>query len=173
MKKSIYFIALLPPTEILEEVMAFKQEVKTRFQSKKALTSPAHITLVPPFKMTDDKSIAMRREIAAFNHTLTPFLVHLQDFSAFPPRVVFINVEPSTALSNCKKAITQHFYEKFDVETKDNFPFHPHMTIAFKDLKEAVFPDAWAYFQEQSYERYFQAEAVTLLRFREGKWYVF
>ena len=50
MSKALFFIGIIPHTEILDEVQEFKHYCKTRFDSSKALNSPAHITLIPPFK---------------------------------------------------------------------------------------------------------------------------
>ena len=51
---NMYFIALVLPTEINDEILKWKLFMKDHFNCLVALRSPAHITLVPPFWMNDD-----------------------------------------------------------------------------------------------------------------------
>jgi len=53
---------------------------------------------------------------------------------------------------------------------KQERPFHPHVTIAGRDLKERDFATAWAYFQSQTYEAAFEANAISLLVNTDTGW---
>jgi hypothetical protein len=44
------------------------------------------------------------------------------------------------------------------------------MTVAFKDLKRSVFPEAWTYFSSHPYRRSFVADALTLLIHTGQQW---
>ena len=46
---SRYFIAIIPPSPILEEVQEIKNYFKDKYESRAALNSPPHITLHMPF----------------------------------------------------------------------------------------------------------------------------
>jgi len=67
--------------------------------------------------------------------------------------------------------LTAALKQNLDFEDPRNkWPFHPHITIAHRDLAERDFPDVWAFFREKIFERKFEADALTLLRNMEGKW---
>ncbi|RIV18967.1 2'-5' RNA ligase family protein [Fibrisoma montanum] len=163
----LYFIALLPPADIQREVTAFKQTALERFGSGHALRSPPHITLIPPFRR-DQTDFAPLQTLA---DRQVPFPVSLRDFDRFGRRVIFVNVLPSEFLSACQQQIAEFCRTTYAVEP-DRRPFHPHMTVAFRDLTQSAFPGAWAYFSAQSYDRRFTADAFALLRHTGQGWVV-
>jgi 2'-5' RNA ligase len=46
----LYFVALIPHLALRKEIKALKKEIHTNTGAKKALNSPAHITIQRPFK---------------------------------------------------------------------------------------------------------------------------
>ncbi|WP_080239338.1 2'-5' RNA ligase family protein [Spirosoma rigui] len=163
----LYFMALLPDPGIQAEVTRFKQAAQEHFGSSQALKSPAHITLIPPFR-TDRTDFAALQTVAMAQN---PFMVQLRHFDRFDNRVIFVDVVPASALLACQTRLADFCASQFAI-TPDSRPFHPHMTVAFKDLRQAIFPDAWAYFSAQSYERTFTARGITLLVHTGQQWQV-
>ena len=53
--KNRYFIGIVPPFPIFEQVLEVKHYFRDHFQSKAALQSPPHITLHMPFDWKDKK----------------------------------------------------------------------------------------------------------------------
>ncbi len=51
---SLYFIALIPDLSLRKEIKALKDEIYTNTDAKKALNSPAHITIQRPFRRDND-----------------------------------------------------------------------------------------------------------------------
>jgi 2'-5' RNA ligase len=47
-------------------------------------------------------------------------------------------------------------------------PFHPHITLAFRDLKKTMFEAAWNEFKEKSFQTSFVMNAIDLLK-HDGK----
>ena len=161
----LYFIALLPDQAIRDEVTAFKQTARERFGSGHALRSPPHVTLIPPFRSEQTDFTLLQ----PFAQAQPPFAVRLRNFDRFDSRVIFVHVEPEPSLSACQTRLVTFCRDHFGIRL-DARPFHPHMTVAFRDLERSVFGEAWSYFSEQSYERSFRADAVTLLRHTEHGW---
>lgn len=164
---NLYFIALLPDQAIQDEITAFKQTAQERFGSGHALKSPPHITLIPPFR--SDRTDFSALQLLADEQK--PFSVHLRNFDRFGSRVIFVNVLPEPALLSHQKRLADFCSNQWGIQP-DFRPFHPHMTVAFKDLKRSVFPEAWAYFSAQSYERLFMAQAYTLLIHTGQRWII-
>ena len=168
----LYFIALVPPPSIYEEVTAFKQYAAQHFDSGHALSSPPHITLIPPFRWPENQYTRLRTSLTNFRFRAPSFSIKLLHFSSFPPRVIFIDVAENTALISLQKQLAQHFVQQLDIQHKSPFGFHPHMTVAFRDLKKEVFPKAWAHFSEQTYQRVFSVDQLALLQHDGKKWQI-
>lgn len=161
--KYLWFIALLPPEPIREEVTAFKEYAAEHFGSRRALRSPAHITLFPPFQMERSQLPALESELETFSRQQLSFPLELDGFSSFPPRVIFVDARPSEALNRLQKALQDHLKDRLGMAYPGAHGFHPHMTVAFKDLRKSMYRPAWAYFQKVAYQREFSVDAITLL----------
>ena len=61
-KKTLYFIAILPPDSIQKEVTDFKNHFLVKYGVRQALKSPPHITLLNPY--FEDSSHSVRKYLA-------------------------------------------------------------------------------------------------------------
>jgi 2'-5' RNA ligase len=172
MSGQLFFIALLPGQPIEKEVLAFKQYAASHFGSSRALRSPAHITLFPPFSWPLERlpelEVCLRQAAAQ----VSAFELGLKNFNCFPPRVIFVDVAPSEALHALHRHLKQHLKDTLGLEGERRPNFNPHLTVAFKDLKRSVFPEAWAHYTAIQYERRFRADALALLEHRAEGWVV-
>lgn len=169
---ALFFIALLPPEDIAEEATAFKEQAARRFHSRRALNSPPHITLQPPFRWPEERIGEIESLLADFAKTATPFQQELRDFDCFKPRVVFVNVVLNDALQDLAARLAAAMTPLIGEDQIEKRPYHPHMTVAFKDLKPRYFYPAWEYFSRQKYARSFRADALCLLKFQAPRWMV-
>lgn len=171
--KSLYFIAIIPPEPFRSEARGLKEYFRDRFQSKASLNSPPHITLYSPFKLLKDE----KKLVAALKEAAAPFLpcrVSLENFGAFPPRVIYINVLHQPLLDRLEQSIKRLVPEFAQPESKskvyDERPFHPHMTLAFRDLTKEQFKPAWQEFNEKELSYSWEAEGFSLLRHNGRHW---
>jgi 2'-5' RNA ligase len=174
-KLNQYFIAIIPPSPVYEEALALKNYCKGKYHSKAALNSPPHITLHMPFLWQTEKENKLFQKLQAFFKNYSPIKVCLDNFGAFPPRVIFVNVAKSEALENFEKDI-QRFCRKelnlFNARYKDE-AFHPHITLAFRDLKKSEFKSVWEEFSAREYKAEFMADKIALLKHNDKFWEVF
>ncbi|MBK7408054.1 MAG: 2'-5' RNA ligase family protein [Saprospirales bacterium] len=168
----MYFIALIPPDPIALEVKAFKELAAARFHTKRALNSPAHITLQPPFSMPEDRLGELTALLHDFVQTATPFSQELRDFGCFKPRVIFVDIVLNDALLDLAARLKSRLTPLLGEAAIDTRPYHPHMTVAFKDLTPQWFYRAWEHFSTQSYHRTFDADALFLLQHNGREWKV-
>ncbi|WP_044129574.1 2'-5' RNA ligase family protein [Rudanella lutea] len=162
---STYLLAVLPPSTIQDEVTAFKQQALERFKTGHALTAPPHITLLPPFR-SSRTDFSILHEFAAQQ---SPIDIQLKGFDRFDQRVIFVDVAPNEYLTSLQKNLELYAHYHLGIEPEYR-PFRPHMTVAFKDLKRPAFPEAWAYFAEQPYDRSFTADAICMLKHNGSTW---
>lgn len=169
-----FFIALLPPAAIQAEVTQIKHYFKEHHNSQAALRSPPHITLQAPFLWPLAQIPKLHRQIQSFAQTRSPLPITLSGFAAFPPRVIYIDVERTEALVDLQQDLATHLQRELDIEDPkaNTRAFRPHMTVAFRDLSVKQFKSAWPQFQQQAYDQSFTATELTLLSHDGRKWSV-
>ncbi|ULQ56581.1 2'-5' RNA ligase family protein [Flavihumibacter rivuli] len=169
----LYFIAMVAPEPVETSVGGFKQYMLETYGCKVALKSPAHITLVPPFKMDEREEETLTATMDKIVAPHQAFPIELNGFDAFPPRVIFVNILSNPLLSKLFDSL-QHQLHHFRplLFEPDKRPFHPHMTIANRDIPHRRFNEALAYFHSMGYQSNWQAETVSLLKYSPGKWRV-
>jgi 2'-5' RNA ligase len=172
MEKNKYFIAIVPPDPLQQELMNLKHELGLKFNTKGALRSPAHITLHMPFELERRKEIRFLEAIKQLSYPVSPFEILLSDFGVFEPRVLFVNVKPSASLVLLRDLLIEWVKSKFAIynQSDDKRGFHPHITIAFRDFKKQMFYAAWAQFKTQVFSGSFICNEIQLLKFESGKW---
>jgi len=175
--EKLYFIAVVPPKAISEEVTLFKHDFANHYDSSKALRVLPHLTLKAPFKMfeTDHKSVMRWFEKLAIPES--KFEVELNGFGAFPNAehpVVFVNPMVSESLLNLQKSVISQFETAFPHVGKQHtdYSFHPHMTVAYRDLQPEQFARAWKVYEHKMYAANFTLDNIHLLAHDGTKWNV-
>ncbi|MCS3796221.1 RNA 2',3'-cyclic phosphodiesterase [Niastella sp. OAS944] len=167
-----YFMAIVAPDEINQQVLEWKHYMLQHFNCKVALRSPAHVTLIPPFNMPDTMQHELEEVLLEFAQEQLSFPIHLKNFAAFKPRVLYVHVQPNTHLSDLQARLETYLMNiNFPIKREER-AFHPHVTIANRDLQKHDFPRAWQYFQQLQYEVIFPANTISLLRHNGEIWEV-
>jgi len=173
--KNLFFIAIIPPEPYYQQALEFKNYFKENFQSRAALNSPPHLTLHMPFEWNVAKEDVLIEKLAVFCGQQNRVDLEFQDFGAFAPRVIFIDIVNSEPLRDLQKLLLgfcKRELNLFNANYRD-LPFHPHVTVAFRDLKKPMFAQAWQEFKDKKFEGKFLATAITLLKHNGKSWYVF
>lgn len=170
---SMYYMAVVCPTVVNEKIHQYKEWMRDRFGCTVALKSAAHITLIPPFWLENTKEHDLIDTLNSFHSPTAAFTIALNGFSHFSNRVIFIAVEENHQLGALRKATEDHFIIPFHDSIKpDDRPFHPHVTIANRDIKPGDFKKAWDHFAQKHFQEVFEANTVSLLKLSPGKWQV-
>lgn len=170
MKK--YFIAVVLPEPCFSRVELLKQDLQLQYGLRGALRSPAHITLHRPFVWKAEKENILLETLNRFEGA-KPFELHLNGFDFFEPRVVFVNVAPNEALQTLYTNLKIYAKRELKLlnEWEDLRGFHPHVTIANRDLKKSMFYALKGEFTGRSFEAHFLCNSFCLLRL-EKTWEV-
>ncbi len=167
-----YFLALLPPTALRLQLEEQKLHFSQQFGCQGALRSPAHITLHMPFTFRPDKEERLFKALAAFcfGQTLN---IELQNYDCFEPRVIFIALKPNPGLYDMQLQLVQQVKQGLQIfnQADDKRGFHPHLTIAFRDLKKNLFYKAWELYRTKTFSETFNCNSFWLLKQYEGKWF--
>src|SRR5688500_13595598 len=173
-EQKLYFIAIVPPPPIYEETLEQKAYFKTKYNSKASLNSPPHITLHMPFRWIEEEEHDLVEYLRSFAAQNRPVNIQLNNFSSFPPRVIFVKVESNQELESLQKNLHRYFKRQlnlFNANYKE-LPFQPHLTLAFRDLKKPNYVKAWEEFTEKSYQAAFLAGKIALLKHTGSVWEV-
>lgn len=168
----LYFIALIPPSPLQDEIQKLKLEIKDRFGSEHSLNAPPHITLLSPFRFEKENMGQLHSMMEVFAQGFQPFEVQFNEFSTFPPRVVFIDVVKSPGLTELQtklEKLARSNSELFNYNY-DERPYHPHLTLAFKDLTKSDFYAIWKDLENREFRKSFIASELFLLRHDGEEW---
>lgn len=174
-KGAIYFVAIIPPSPIYEEALKLKLHFKDQYHSKASLNSPPHITLHMPFQWKEEKENDLVKTFEQFAIRLQPFNLKLSGFGSFAPRVLFIDVEKNNDLCFLHNELHQHCKKElnvFNANYKDK-AFHPHLTLAFRDLKKPMYEKAWKEFEHKEFSGEFEVTKFALLKHNGKVWEIY
>ncbi|NER97925.1 MAG: 2'-5' RNA ligase family protein [Symploca sp. SIO1B1] len=173
--KSRFFIALLPPEAFQHRANEIKQYFAQTYDSQGALKSPPHITLQPTFEWNHDALTVLEQSLRSFAEIHTPISITLKGFGAFAPKVIYIDVLKSPELMNLQGELMAYLQVSLGIvhPNAHSRPFHPHLTVAFRDLTKQNFQLAWPEFEHRQLEYEFTASELTLLIHDGRQWNVY
>ncbi|MBP9742104.1 MAG: 2'-5' RNA ligase family protein [Burkholderiales bacterium] len=166
----LYYIALIPPEAIQDEVHEFQHIAAVKFETEVTIKSPAHITIVPPFSLHIDEVKPMINNInILLKRNYSPIEVSVTRFYHFDHRNIILEVHKGREIErlfNDLMLVTEGATHHHNNVAK----FIPHITIANRDLSPEVFDKAYDYFNHISYGRDFICETIIVFHFKDGKW---
>jgi len=167
----MYFVAVVLPQHLDEKVLHWKKYMQERYRCKVGLKSPAHITIIPPFWLEENREEELLNDVDTLAKDIKPFVVETADFSAFKPRTIFIGVKKNVYLEQLKRKADDHFSDKEQYKIKkENRPFHPHITIATRDLFKKDFYECWTFFETKEFKESWEATGLSVLRHNKRNW---
>ena len=170
--KTLYYIAVVLPSPVADVVRTLQHRAHTAYHSRAALRSPPHITLQPPFRQPLDQVANLKQVLAEFASVYLPFPVGLNGFGCFLPRAVFVSVVENQMLSTVQHDLIRTLIQN-QIVGPDEQPlrtFHPHVTIAFRDLIRCHFKSLWDEVEHKSFADQFTADGITLLQHNGKGW---
>ncbi|MFP4340295.1 MAG: 2'-5' RNA ligase family protein [Cyclobacteriaceae bacterium] len=172
-QEKLYFIGVCPPPDISMEIEMLKQEMKLQFGPKHALKSPPHITLQMPFKRAGSFEFVIKDKLNSFASDHEPFKLQLDGFDRFSDRVIFIKVKNSEPLASLYRELQSLLLHDLAFEKQElNARFHPHITIATRDLSKLTFKQAWPAFMNRKFNASFLADRLVLFKHAGKHWEV-
>jgi len=170
-KQNLYFIALVPHPELLEEIRELKEEMKILSEAKSILKSPAHITIQKPFKRDAGEEPHIIKTLRHFAGQQKPFTVTLDGYGSFPPRVIFINVKDFNHITELHTGLKEALIGELNLTQSEIMSdIHPHVTLTTRYLTIEGFNNAWPLFKDREFSGSFKALNLCLLKHDGQKW---
>ncbi len=174
MRPPLRLIAVLPPEALAAYVRAEQQRIADTWGPRHALRTPPHITVIPPIEVGDDR-IELLEEIAA---QLAPahasFTIRLRGFGAFAPRVLYIRPVRNVELDDLYRDWRNRLEERMPgvLARYPDKPYHPHLTLAHRDMEEPQFHAMWAHYGEKRLDISFKVKSFAILDHNRSGWVV-
>lgn len=171
----LYFVAIVPPEPLFSTVQEMKQTACDRFNSCAALNSPPHITLHMPFRWKRKKESTLHQFFDDFKPEVEPFRIQVDGIDHFGNRVIFLSIADNIILRQFQGRLAttmKRHLNLFNVNYKDQ-PFHPHITLAFRDLKKQYFDEAINHYRSLDYSDGFLCDQFCLLKHDGNNWQIF
>lgn len=166
-----YFLAIVPDGPIQVKSTEIKNEIREKFNVKYALKSPAHVTLKMPFSYNEAKEEKLIQLLRNHLMPVEPFPVSFGGVDTFGKRVIFLKVKSDDRLHKLQSGMKDFCKRELNlVDELSDRNFHPHMTIAFKDLKETHFDTILNLIKEQEVNGDFHVDRITILKRIDGRW---
>lgn len=167
-------IAIVVPEPVYSYARAEQEYIAQTWGPRQSLRNPPHITLIPPLQLLPDEVSKLQdiaHEMASTNFS---FELKVNGFESFPPRVIFIKPNFPKELNllylrmrNAIRASIPNALNRFPDES-----FHPHITIAYKDVKPEQFKSMWKYYRNKKVRFTVSIDRFCMLDNRDGQWVI-
>ena len=160
-----YFIAIILDGPGFDKIEALKQDLYTRHGLRGALRSPAHITLHRPFEWKEEKEPVLIEQLNLFRFGPS-FELELEGFDGFEPRVIYAALVHQPALYDLHARLTSFARRELKLfnESEDERGFHPHVTVAFRDLKKPLYHQLMPEFRQTVLREKMWCKGFSLLK---------
>lgn len=165
-------IAIVLPEPLFSMVREQQDFIAENWQCLHALRTPPHITIIPPIALTHteiNKVQEIAREIASKSN---PFRLSVNEYGAFKPRVIFVKPDVPPGLSdlynNWREALMKtfpHVLEKYP-----DRPYHPHITLAHRDVDRKRFDEIWKYYKHKKIDMSIEINQFCVLAHSKAGW---
>jgi len=118
--------------------------------------------------MKEEREMQLLQALEVFAATRNPFHVWLSGYDNFDSRVLFVKVVEKEKLIDLHRDLSKNL--SAIPEISEDPDFHPHITLATRDLHEAVFPEARKFLSSREYESRFEVKGVSLLKHDGQNW---
>ena len=169
---SIYLTAILPPEQLASEIDEIRKEISEKYKVYAALKPPVHITLYRPLSMEASNEDFLIKLLKPVGYSHKPFQQRLENFDSFNNKTLFIHADKNPLLQVLQSDIAAVYNKnKIDVkEQKSSDRFHPHITIAYRDVQRNVFKELWQEFKNRKFRRHYITDRFCLLKHDGKRW---
>jgi 2'-5' RNA ligase len=166
----MYYIAIVAESPVAEDVQRFKEEMLEKFGCVAAMKSPAHITLIAPFYFSKGLSKILSDTFHQFNANMQPFEVRVDGFGHFRRDVLYVQPAENALLMQLQEKAVSFFSGLLGEKVSSKRNFHPHLTIANRDLKSEDFDKARSLFIGRPYSAAWTVKDICLMRHNGKQW---
>ena len=170
---NLYMFAIMPPQSLAQKIDDERKNFAEKYKCIKALKPPVHITLYDPFK----EPVEIEREIMGMQswaERQRPFEVELKNFNFFrhsTSPVIYIDVVKNDSLSMLHKTFMEQI-KKYLFTEKNNNKYTPHITIGYRDVPAAIFPEIMHEYSRRRFSASFEVNSIYFWKHDGKNWQI-
>lgn len=167
-----HFIGVLLPDNLTSMVEECRRYMNRTYGCRSGHATPVHVTLVPPFALPRDYTTAdVVEELLRGVPQDSGFSARTENFDAFGDRTLFAAVRPAPEWNRLKNAAETALRGAFPgCLRKDPRPFHPHITVANRDIPPGASTAALRVLSGKKFEEDFPVDNMTVFVRKGGGW---
>ena len=167
----MYYLSLICPDPPAGTIRAYQEWMYAHFGCRAAMKSPPHITLVPPFWFPEEKEESLKQVLSDFEFDRPAIEIHWNGFNHFGKRVLYVQVGDHPDLQGLESVLSRHLAMNLEaLAAPRQQPFHPHITIAARDMTPTAYLQAWAHFSGKPFKGSFVSGSISLMKLEPGRW---
>lgn len=170
-----HFLGVLLNDDLRADIEESRRYMAGAFGCKSGHKTPLHVTLIPPFRLSEEFSTADIER--ALQNGVLPcacdlrFTARIDGYGSFAERTVFARVECSPKWTALRDAVFSALTAECPRCTKkDARAFTPHITVANRDIPAGAVQKALIVLNEKGLQAEFQADNVAIFERKNGLW---
>ncbi len=172
-KADRYFIAWIPSYRVKSKIQNLKALLQIKFGINKSMNAPPHLTLIKPFELGQNELEHLQHVLCTFCKLQDPFEFKMQGLGSFGQHVLYVHLDQTDALLKFREALRLVLKETTHLSEDTLHPdFHPHITLATKDLKPSLFSPVWAFLLQKIISEKCTLANICLLHYQNNQWQV-
>jgi len=167
--KDLYFVAFTLPESVASTIQEIKKNFSERFGTKYGVETIPHITIIPPVRLDENEASEARLFLKSSASIISHFNIWLKGFDNFHKKVIYIRVSANESIQFVYQIVAPYFSKMPGIRMEN---FHPHVTIAHRDLNPKEFQEHSKYISNYKMDVVFTCNSISLLVHKSGKWEV-
>jgi len=172
--KQLKLIAIVLPEPLFSFVRDEQNYIASTWGPRQALRVPPHITLIPPLSVGEAESNDLKSIATEVASHRKPFLLKIHGYDTFSPRVIFLKpnltYELGLLYTNLRDMVLPRIPQAMNRYPDESF--HPHITLAYRDLTPDQFREMWKYFKPRKAKYSVEINQFSILNNTEEGWVV-
>lgn len=165
-----HFIGVLVPEDLSLVLEDCRSYMRSRYGCISGQRTPLHVTIVPPFVLNPSYSTEDLSEVLN-SIFFKEFTAHVESFGSFGERTLYARVIEDKSWDELRNTVFHSVSRVFpDTLKKDHRAFHPHITIANRDIPNGALYEALMRLNGVPLSEVFTVKKLTLFEFKNGRW---
>ena len=165
-------VAIVLPEPLYSIVRDQQNFIAENWNCVHALRTPPHITIIPPLPLNPVEINILQelaRQVAVRQKS---FRLSVNGYGAFKPRVIFIKPDVPSELSELYHSLREaiDLAMPLVLQKYPDRPYHPHITLAHRDVDREKFNEMWKYYRNKEIELSLEINQFCIMDHSKDGW---
>src|SRR6185503_5689834 len=168
--KQLYFLAILPPSEISRQIDSFRKKILPHVKPKEEHKKFPHVTLQHTFRREPEIEKVFEEKLSVLARGIDPFSVSTNGIGHFDKSVIYISVMPNPDLETLYGNVREFLLKEMQFREEETAKeYKPHITLE-KKLSKPEFSEHWENIKLMSLPLTFPVRSLSLMKHNGRSW---